>query len=63
MAEKLISTEQFEKAVMKIMENTDRGVCETQDASFIILLRLRELAMFKQLELELFKDEENQQLS
>ena len=31
MAEKLISTEQFEKAVMKIMENTDRGVCETQE--------------------------------
>lgn len=63
MSEKLISTEQFEEAVMKIMENTDRGVCETQDTSFIILLRLRELAMFKQLELELFKDEENQKLS
>lgn len=63
MAEKLISTEQFEKAVMKIMENTDRGVCEMQDTSFIILLRIREFAMFKQLELELFGDKDNQKLS
>ena len=59
MAEKLISTEQFEEAVKKIMDDTDRGVCEMQYASFVILLRLRELAMFKQLELELFGDEEN----
>ena len=59
MTEKLISTEQFEEAVMKIMDNTDRGAWETQNASLIILLRLRELAMFKQLELELFGDEEN----
>ena len=63
MAEKLISTEQFEKAVMKIMENTDRGVWETQNASVILLLRIRELAMFRQLELELFEDEDNQKLS
>jgi hypothetical protein len=45
------------------MEDTDRGVCETQETSFVILLRIRELAMFKQLELELFEDEENQKLS
>jgi hypothetical protein len=59
MAEKLISTEQFEEAVKKIMDDTDRGVHEMQYASFVILLRLRELSMFKQLELELFGDEEN----
>ena len=56
MSEKLISIEQFERAVEEILKETDNFEWQNQSMPFIILLRLREMGMFKQLEIKLFEE-------